>query len=118
MKLLQHSPDHIVSNQVLEYEQAEIVAQITQFQASKKLVPDELQDKKNAYEIRMNMLVTMVQLGKLTMEGYIQQVKKSIVETKKMAIEFKHAQKLDLAKRAMTRIKLMTAEVEEVEQSQ
>jgi hypothetical protein len=63
------SADSIVSNQVLEHEHQAILAQIQQCTLQKQPIPDELQDKKNGYEIRMNMLVTMVQLGQLTMQG-------------------------------------------------
>lgn len=89
---------------------------------AKKPIPDDMVDKKQAYDIKMNMLVTLIQLGKLDMNGfvminlgYIKQVKQSIIETKEMALIFKQASKLDLAKHAVVRIKLMTEEVAEVE---
>ncbi|KAL2914184.1 hypothetical protein HK105_206275 [Polyrhizophydium stewartii] len=112
------NPDRIASNQVLESEHSQILGQIAQLQAAKKPVPDDLSDRRTAYEIRMNMLVTLVQLGKLSMEDYIGQVKASIAETKKAALDFKRAGRIDLAKQALMRMKLMTAEVEEVEQAQ
>ncbi len=43
-------------------------------------------------------------------------VKKSIVETKKQALDFKKRGKVEMARKALVRVKLMTAEVEEAEQ--
>ncbi|KAJ3328667.1 hypothetical protein HDU91_004051, partial [Kappamyces sp. JEL0680] len=107
----QNSPDNIISNAVLEHEHQLVVKALSgQSQPS-----EELLDQKNGYEIRMNMLVTMIQLGKLNMPGYVKQVKESIAKTKATALEFKKQGKLELAKQAMVRIKLMSAEVEEVE---
>jgi hypothetical protein len=47
--------------------------------------------------------------------AYLSQVKESIKVTKQQALEFKRNNKLDLAKRALVRVKIMTAEVEEAE---
>ncbi|KAJ1345130.1 hypothetical protein BSLG_000645 [Batrachochytrium salamandrivorans] len=110
-------PDLIASNQVLEHEHGQILSKIATLKVTKAVIPEDLQDKKTAYEIRMNLLVTLIQLGKLTMEDYLAQVKACIATSRTTAIEFKRAGKMDLAKQALTRIKLMTAEVEEVEQA-
>lgn len=59
----------MTSNQVLEFEHRAISTEIEQLLSQKKPVPDELQDLKFAYEIKMNLLVSMVQMGTLTMEG-------------------------------------------------
>jgi hypothetical protein len=50
--------------------------------------------------------------------GYIAQVKQAIVANKQLALQFKKAGRMDLAKQALVRVKLMSQEVEEVEQSQ
>ena len=110
--------DSVFSNQVLEYEHKLISQEIEQLTVQRKKIPDELQDAKMAYEIKMNMLVSMVQLGTLTMPMYLEKLKMSIQNTKSLAIKFKQAGRLDEARKAMTRIKLMTQEVEEVEQAQ
>ncbi|KAI8835669.1 hypothetical protein BJ741DRAFT_549668 [Chytriomyces cf. hyalinus JEL632] len=111
------NPDNIASNMVLENEHGAILAQISALKVSKKPIPDDLVDRKNGYEIRMNMLVTLVQLGTLTMPAYIANVKSSIAVTKKHALLFKTNNKIELAKQAMVRIKAMTEEVAEVEQA-
>ena len=110
--------DTVVSNQVLEYEHKLITQEIEQLTAQRKKIPDEMQDAKMAYEIKMNMLVSMVQMGTLTMPMYLERLKKSIQDCKTLAIKFKQAGRLDEARKAMTRIKLMTQEVDEVEQAQ
>ncbi|KAI8615843.1 hypothetical protein BC830DRAFT_1081011 [Chytriomyces sp. MP71] len=111
------NPDTIASNMVLEAEHGALVAQITALKAAKKPVPEELMDRKNGYEIRMNMLVTLVQFGTLTMPDYIASVKTSIVATKRQALLFKQHGKVDRARQAVARIKAMTDEVAEVEEA-
>ncbi|KAJ3233236.1 Coiled-coil and C2 domain-containing protein 1B [Chytriomyces hyalinus] len=111
------NPDNIASNMVLENEHGAILAQISALKVAKKPIPEDLLDRKNGYEIRMNMLVTLVQLGTLTMPAYIANVKSSIAVTKKHALLFKNHNKIELAKQAMVRIKAMTDEVAEVEQA-
>ncbi|KAJ3217457.1 Coiled-coil and C2 domain-containing protein 1B [Dinochytrium kinnereticum] len=111
------NPDNIASNQVLESEYTALSAQIASLQAARKAVPEDLNDRKMGLELRMNLLVTLVQVGKLTMPDYIASVKASIATSKKQAISFKAMNKMDLAKQALKRVKLMTEEVEEVEQA-
>ncbi|KAI8837334.1 hypothetical protein BC829DRAFT_405150 [Chytridium lagenaria] len=111
------SPDTIASNQVLEVEYTALTSQIAALQAARKPVPEDLTDRKMGYELRMNLLVTLVQVGKLTMPDYIASVKTSIAATKKQAVSFKNANKMELAKMALKRVKMMTEEVEEVEQA-
>ncbi|KAJ3411982.1 Coiled-coil and C2 domain-containing protein 1B [Chytridiales sp. JEL 0842] len=111
------NPETIASNQVLEAEYNALVAQIAALKAARKPVPDELDDRKTGYEIRMNLLVTMVQVGALTMQAYIDSVKANVATTKKQTLAFKNAGKMDLTKQGMVRIKLMTDEVTEVEQA-
>lgn len=54
----------------------------------------------------------------ILIQAYINQVKNAIQTTKKQAVEFKKRGNMELAKKAMVRVKLMTAEVEEVESQQ
>jgi hypothetical protein len=63
--------DTIISNQVLEYEHQLISQEIETLTNQKKSIPEDLQDAKFAYEIRMNLLVTLVQAGTLTMPGNV-----------------------------------------------
>ncbi len=111
------SVDEIVSNQVLEHEFNLVCAEIEKLSSQRQKVPEELEDLKNSYQIKMNMLVAMVQTGALTMEKYVSQVEESIEWTKKMALSFKKAGRIDEARKAMIRVKLMTQEVEETRQA-
>lgn len=74
------------------------------------------------------MLVMSIQLGNLDMPSknsplqtnrknlaYINQVKAALAHTKTIALQFKKGGRLDLAKKAMVRIKLMEGEISEVE---
>ncbi|KAI8827160.1 uncharacterized protein EV422DRAFT_28179 [Fimicolochytrium jonesii] len=113
------SPDTLVSNAVLEKELESVTHQILALQKQPSSPTttstlEDLQDKKLAYELRMNMLVLRVQ-GGLSMDGYVNEVKKAIGETTRMAQAFKRAGKVELARQALMRVKWMRAEVEEVE---
>ncbi|KAJ3313472.1 Coiled-coil and C2 domain-containing protein 1B [Boothiomyces sp. JEL0838] len=108
------NPDLIASNQVLEHEHGNILKKI----AESKTPQEDLLDLKNSYEIKMNMLVTSIQLGALDMPMYLKQVKEAIALSKQQALHFKKIGRMDLASQAMARLKLMTAEVKEVEDSQ
>ncbi|KAJ3273745.1 Coiled-coil and C2 domain-containing protein 1B [Borealophlyctis nickersoniae] len=112
---IKYSPDDIWSNAVLENEVAQIVADISAAQRAKKPTED-LVDRKTAYEFRMNFLVMLVQMEKLTMPEYVKKLRtQSIPQTKQMALAFKNGGRMDLARRALARSKWMQAEVEEVE---
>ncbi|KNC95914.1 uncharacterized protein SPPG_08672 [Spizellomyces punctatus DAOM BR117] len=108
------SADSIISNLVLEKEHEQIVQKITALQASRKPVPDDLSDRKTAYEIRMSLLVTMVQTGRLSVEDYVKQLQNGIAQNKQIALTFKKGGRIELAKQALTRVKLMTSEMEEL----
>ena len=107
------SVDLIVSNNVLEAELDQVTRQIAQYQVKKAKVPEDLTDRKQQLEIKMQLLVLQVQMGKLTMDAYLAQVRQAITDTKSMAVQFKRGNKLDLAKRALARIKIMQDEVDE-----
>lgn len=92
--------------------------QIAALTAKKCKIPDDLIDRKQALEIKMNLLVVQVQSGSLTMESYLMQVKKAIEFEKERALKYKAANSMDLAKKALLRVKMMQQEVDEVEQSQ
>ncbi|KAJ3112404.1 Coiled-coil and C2 domain-containing protein 1B [Phlyctochytrium bullatum] len=111
------NPANLASNLVLEKEYAALTAEIAGLQSAKRPVPEELNDRKMGYELRMNMLVTLVQIGKLSMEDYIKSVKDSIAANKKMALRFKNLGIQALSLQAMKRVKIMTEEVAEVEQA-
>jgi len=109
------SVDNLISNLVLEKEMGLVDSQIDTFKKQHKPVPEDLIDRKQALEIKMSLLVIQVESGQLTMDQYIAQVKASILKHKKLALTFKGAGKLDGAKQALARSKIMEKEVKEVE---
>ncbi|RIA99742.1 hypothetical protein C1645_746568 [Glomus cerebriforme] len=109
--------DALVSNLVIQHEVETVNAQIATLEAQRKSVPDDLTDRKNALEIKQNLLVIQVQTGQLTMDKYLDQVRASIISCKKLALVFKKAGKLEEAKKALGRSKIMESEVKEVEEA-
>ncbi|KAI9343533.1 hypothetical protein BDR26DRAFT_858272 [Obelidium mucronatum] len=106
------NPDAIASSEVLYHELESLTAQIA---SHKKPVPEELLDKKMGYELRMSVLGAMVESKQLTITKYLETVKESIVATKKIALVFKSNGKIELARQALLRVKMMTDEVTETE---
>nr|CAG8436958.1 13447_t:CDS:2 [Entrophospora candida]CAG8438916.1 6698_t:CDS:2 [Entrophospora candida] len=111
------SVENIASNLVLQNEIELITNQITTLEAQRKPIPEDLLDRQNELEIKMNLLLISVQTNELTMAEYIERVKASIVNCKKLALFFKKAGKLDEAKKALRRSKIMEDEVKEVEEA-
>ncbi|KAI9019623.1 hypothetical protein DFJ74DRAFT_769326 [Hyaloraphidium curvatum] len=108
------SPDAILSNAVVEHELGTCDARIAAART-----PAEREDaamRKQALQIREQMLVIAVQTGKLTMDGYLAQLRAGAVEAKKLALRFKQAARMDYAKRALERSKIMEREAGEVEE--
>lgn len=106
-KLL-YSVDSIVSNMVLEHELAVVNAAL-----SKSKAKEDFMDRKQALEIKMNMLVIQVQTGMLDMETYLKDVEKRMEQDRRLALVFKKNNRLDLAKAALTRKKIMQDELDE-----
>ncbi|KAI8140121.1 hypothetical protein BJV82DRAFT_228737 [Fennellomyces sp. T-0311] len=107
-----NSTDSIISNMVLEHE----ISLATNTLASGKLdaaTRDELVDRKQALDIKMNMLVIQVQTGVLDMDTYLQNVRKRMDQDRQLALIFKKHNRLDLAKVALTRKKIMQNEIDE-----
>ncbi|CAJ0753947.1 22026_t:CDS:2 [Entrophospora sp. SA101] len=102
---------------ILQNEIELITNQITTLEAQRKPIPEDLLDRQNELEIKMNLLLISVQTNELTMAEYIERVKASIVNCKKLALFFKKAGKLDEAKKALRRSKIMEDEVKEVEEA-
>ncbi|PHZ07675.1 uncharacterized protein RHIMIDRAFT_273911 [Rhizopus microsporus ATCC 52813] len=105
-----NSVDSIVSNMVLEHEMSLVNAALASPQSKNK---DDLMDRKQALEIKMNMLVIQVQTGILDMETYLNDVEKRIEQDRRLALVFKKHNRLDLAKSALTRKKIMQDELNE-----
>ncbi|CDS07845.1 hypothetical protein LRAMOSA01794 [Lichtheimia ramosa] len=108
-----NSVDHIVSNMVLEHELSLVNNALAgKLSAQAK---EELMDRKQALDIKMNMLVIQVQTGLLDMDTYLQNTRKRLERDRQLALIFKKHNRLDIAKGALTRKKIMQDEIEEAE---
>ena len=97
---------------VLEHEVKLVNAGLAS-KASSAKAKEDLMDRKQALEIKMNMLVIQVQTGLLDMETYLANVQKRMEADRRLAILFKKHNRLDLAKAALARKKIMQDEVDE-----
>jgi hypothetical protein len=102
----------IVSNMVIEHE----IANVRKLIANKTGDEEEMQSTLSALLIREQMLVMAVQSGTLTPQQYLDQLSRSVEQTKVLALKFKKVGKLDWAKKAMERMLLMQREIDEVKQ--
>ncbi|KAK4520318.1 uncharacterized protein ATC70_008451 [Mucor velutinosus] len=106
-----NSVDNIVSNMVMEHELNLVNSNLAS--KSGKQQKDDMQDRKQALEIKMNMLVIQVQTGILDMDTYLENVQKRMDADRRLAIVFKKHNRLDLAKAALVRKKIMQDELDE-----
>jgi hypothetical protein len=98
------SVDNLFSNDVLE-------AEVTRLQ---KLPQDEgVTLRLQQVEAKMQILIVQVQTGRLTMEGYTEQVQKKIQEERDAAKQLVAAGCKQSAMNALRRAKIMQAELEE-----
>lgn len=105
------SVDNLVSNMVMEHELGLVNAGIASKQSAK--IKEDLMDRKQAIEIKMNMLVIQVQTGMLDMNTYLDSVQKRMDQDRRLALIFKKHNRLDLAKAALVRKKIMQDELDE-----
>ncbi|KAJ3335316.1 hypothetical protein HDU93_005815 [Gonapodya sp. JEL0774] len=113
------SPESIVSNEVMMHEVAVLEKEIAAARSGGLSARDrveELVGRKQGIEIKMQILAVMVQTGKLEMPDYSKQLASAITEAKSSALQFKRAGRVDYAKKALERAKIMEKEMAEVEQ--
>jgi hypothetical protein len=111
LTFLRNSVDTIVSNMVMEHEMGLVKAGIASKLPAK--TKEDLMDRKQALEIKMNMLVIQVQTGILDMDTYLENVQKRMEADRRLALIFKKHNRLDLAKAALVRKKIMQDELDE-----
>ncbi|KAJ1975842.1 hypothetical protein H4R34_004189 [Dimargaris verticillata] len=75
---------------------------------------DLVTERRQAIELRVQLLETQVAVGSLTLDAYLAQVKQDIQRHKTLAVALKRAGHQTAAQWALIRIKLMDAEVKEV----
>ncbi|ORX62391.1 hypothetical protein DM01DRAFT_1331816 [Hesseltinella vesiculosa] len=109
--------DVLVSNMVLEHEMNVVQTTLSTGKYGPGRTKDDWMDRKQALDIKMNMLVIQVQTGILDMAGYLEQVQERMDRDRQLAILFKKHDRLDLAKTALTRKKIMQDELEEAKEA-
>ncbi|ORZ01909.1 hypothetical protein BCR42DRAFT_457377 [Absidia repens] len=107
------SVDVLVSNMVLEHEINVASAALSNSNSNNGRTKEEWMDRKQALDIKMNMLVIQVQTGMLDMQQYLESVEKRMQRDRQLALVFKKHQRLDLAKLALARKKIMQDELDE-----
>jgi hypothetical protein len=77
--------NNLMSNNVLEWEAAEVEKEIAGLRAKRQEVPDELLSRKQIVEVKMQGLIIGVQTGKITMEAYAELVQQKIKDERELA---------------------------------
>lgn len=95
----------------MEHEIGLVSAGLSNKQATKS--KESLMDRKQALDIKMNMLIIQVQTGMLDMDTYLENVQKRMESDRRLAIVFKKHNRLDLARAALVRKKIMQDELDE-----
>jgi hypothetical protein len=96
---------------VLENELEVCVKNIDTCKVNRKPIPPEIEDRKMQIEIKIQMMVFMIENGDLDMPLYLSQLEEEISEIQKSIGLFERFGKLDLLKRAQTRLKIMSTEL-------
>ncbi len=108
----------MISNDVLEAEQESVQKQIQQYAAQRKEPPEDLVDRKQQIDLKLNLLQIQVQTGQLTMEAYMEQLQQKIENERKTAAQLVKAGKREWAKLALVRVKIMEKELASAEEEE
>ena len=104
--------------ELVDWETQRVNKEISALKAAKKPVPDDLVDRPMLLENQGNLLVVMVQKGKLTPEMYGEHLGK-LVEGDKELLEVLKSAKLDKeAKMVAERIKVLQAEIQSMNEAE
>ncbi|KAI9023819.1 hypothetical protein CLU79DRAFT_748331 [Phycomyces nitens] len=106
-----NNTESLVSNVVLDFEIKKVDAALA------RQTTDALLDRKQQLEIKMNMLIIQVQTGMLDMDTYLAAVQTRMDRDRQLAVLFKQHKRLDLAKEALMRKKLMQDELTEAREA-
>jgi hypothetical protein len=110
------------SNDVLEAEivllQAELAVAQAKGGAEGAEEADAAQDRLTAAQVQLQVLVTQVQNGKLTLEEYLAGLRTAILSEGALALALHKAGRKADALRVMQRVKIMKAEVKNAEENQ
>jgi hypothetical protein len=104
------SLDWIISNAVMEAELAKTQQQIEAAKTAGQEVPLELELRAQQLNMKMEILVIQIQHGQVTVESYMEMLQKKVLDERALATKLKRAGKLEEAKQALMRAKLMERE--------
>ncbi|KAJ3435603.1 coiled-coil and c2 domain-containing protein 1-like [Anaeramoeba flamelloides] len=107
--------EHIISNDVLQDIIKDCDSKIEEYKQQKKKIPEIILEKKEFAEQKINFLGQMVGSGKLSLEQYISQLKKEVVNEKQIATNLAKMKKMEWAKASLRRKKIMEKEIESAE---
>lgn len=79
---------------------------------------DELEDRITALKVALEVLVTRVQNGKLSLTDYLAQIRVDIAQESRLALALSRAQRKPDAARVVERVKIMKAELANAEENQ
>eukprot|EP00698_Gefionella_okellyi_P008651 TRINITY_DN2155_c0_g1_i1.p1 TRINITY_DN2155_c0_g1~~TRINITY_DN2155_c0_g1_i1.p1 ORF type:complete len:533 (-),score=142.39 TRINITY_DN2155_c0_g1_i1:919-2517(-) len=99
--------DSMVSNDVL----TTIIDNLTNQLAAAPVKSEQLQGHLDNAKLKLMMLEMGVQSGKVSLEAYLDSLRRRIVEDKKIAAECARIKRIDWAKLALSRAKIMEKEV-------
>lgn len=108
------------SNDVLEAEVAALQTQLAHLAAhpDRAEEADALRDRLTAAQVQLQVLVTQVQHGKLSLEEYLAGLRSSIASESALAIALGRAARKEDAIRVLQRVKIMKAELQNAEENQ
>lgn len=104
--------ENLISNDVIEWEIQNVNKRIQQFEQTNQAPPDDLIERRDALQLKLDMLQVQVSTGKLSQEEYFTQLKNQIALEKKIALTYKNTHK-EWAIQALQRAKIMQKELEE-----
>ncbi|KAJ6229583.1 hypothetical protein M0813_07541 [Anaeramoeba flamelloides] len=107
--------ENVISNDVLQDIIKDCDSKIQKYKQQQKKIPEIILEKKEFAEQKINFLGQMVGSGKLTLEQYVSQLKKEVENEKKVAINLAKMKKIEWAKAALRRKKIMEREIESAE---
>jgi len=102
-----------VSNNVLEEE-----LRRTELELKRSPKDEELLDRRQQIQLKLNLLQIQVETGLLTQEVYINRLQKKIKEDKSIAQMLVKSGKKEEAKKVLTRAKIMEKELTEGEEEE
>lgn len=105
---LNSSVDDMVSNNVLEEE-----LRLTEIELKKSPKNEDLLDRKQQIQLKLNLLVVQIENGLLTMDAYVARLQAKINDGREIAKQLVKLGQKEAAKKVLTRVKIMEKELTE-----